>query len=115
MKKRIRIGKKSIEVIYCDNMFSRCLGLMFRRKAAALISLPYPSRALAVIHTLFMRFPIDVYWLDEGMKVIDIRHNVKPWRQFIATKSIAKYILELPSGSLKLKIGKKISVMHAPY
>jgi uncharacterized membrane protein (UPF0127 family) len=32
------------------------------------------------IHTLFMRFPIDLVFLDGDMKVVKICHTLRPWR-----------------------------------
>lgn len=104
----LKAGKNQIKAIHCRNLFTISLGLMFRKKAAALLALPLSSKALAGIHTLFMRFAIDVYWLDKSLKVVDIRKGIKPWRIHIAPKCMAKYILELPSGGLELKTGDKI-------
>lgn len=51
------------------------------------------------IHMFFMKFPIDVAFLDEGGKVVKAVHAIKPWR---ATKMYfdAHSALELPAGTL---------------
>jgi len=51
------------------------------------------------IHMFFMRFPIDVAFLDPGGKVVRAIHGIKPWR---ATRVFldAHSALELPSGTL---------------
>ena len=51
------------------------------------------------IHMFFMRFPIDVAFLDPGGKVVRAVHSIKPWR---ATKVYfdAHSALELPAGTL---------------
>ena len=61
-----------------DNFFKRLIGLMFKKsldKDEALIFKGAPS-----IHTFFMRFPIDVVFLDREMRVIRICKELKPWR-----------------------------------
>ena len=34
----------------------------------------------AMIHTLFMRFPIDVVFLDRELKALRVVESLKPWR-----------------------------------
>lgn len=48
------------------------------------------------IHTWFMRFPIDVVFLDECLAVIRARSGVTPFRS--ATCPEACHTLELPAG-----------------
>ena len=51
------------------------------------------------IHMFFMRFPIDVAFLDEGGKVVRAIHSIKPWRAtrvYLAAHSA----LELCAGTL---------------
>lgn len=50
------------------------------------------------IHTMFMRFPIDVLFLDQDELVVKRVHNLKPWR-FAAARG-AKFVVELPAGTL---------------
>lgn len=35
------------------------------------------------IHTCFMSFPIDAYFLDKGGRVVKVVRNIRPWRLFI--------------------------------
>jgi uncharacterized protein len=51
------------------------------------------------IHTAFVRFPLDAVFLDEEMKVVSIKHELKPWRLAAARK--AKAVLELAAGESK--------------
>ena len=55
------------------------------------------------IHTMFMRFEIDVYFIDENKRVFE-KASLKPWR-FYKAKKQAKYVLETKKGLLKIKIG----------
>jgi uncharacterized membrane protein (UPF0127 family) len=49
------------------------------------------------VHMFFMRFPIDVVFLDRDRKVVGVRHDLRPWRVAGARKAVAA--LELPAGT----------------
>jgi uncharacterized membrane protein (UPF0127 family) len=49
------------------------------------------------VHMFFMRFPIDVVFLDRDRKVVRIVHGLHPWRVAGARKAVAA--LELPMGA----------------
>ena len=53
---------------------------------------PAPS-----VHTLFMRFPIDVVFLDRSLTVVKVVHGLRAWRAAGARKAAAA--LELPAGA----------------
>ena len=50
------------------------------------------------VHTLGMGFPIDVLYLDHGLKVVRIQPEVRPWR-FTPVLRKAASVLELPCGT----------------
>jgi len=50
------------------------------------------------IHTIFMRFPIDIVFVTRDGRVAGGRHAVKPWR--IACAFSAHAVIELPAGTL---------------
>src|SRR5436309_2234158 len=56
----------------------------------------YPTQA---IHTFGMRFPIDVAFLDRGLRVKRVYHGLVPFRLTSLVWG-ARSVLELPSGSL---------------
>ena len=52
------------------------------------------------IHTFFMKIPIDVLFLDKGLKVVDALEAMAAWR----TSRVyfeAKSVLELPAGTAR--------------
>src|SRR5580765_4581995 len=78
-----------------DTAFTRMRGLLGRRV------LP-PGQGLFIepawsVHTWFMRFPIDVVFLDRDLCVLRIAESVRPWR--IAGKRGARAALELAAGT----------------
>ena len=53
----------------------------------------------AAIHTAFMRFAIDVIFLDREGRALRILRALRPWRMAIALR--ARSVVELPSGCLE--------------
>ena len=65
----------------------------------------------ASIHMLFMRFPIDVLFLDEKQKVVDAVAALQPWTFNYTPKREAKYIVELPSNAIRkynITLGQRV-------
>lgn len=85
------------DVMRADTALARLVGLLGRRELA-------PGSALWIspckgIHTMGMRFPIDVIFLDDEMKVVAVRENVAPWRMTRIVMS-ASSVLEMAAGSI---------------
>lgn len=84
---------------------SRCMGLLSRDamlKSEGLLLIPGGS-----IHTLGMRFPIDVVFLNRQMRILGLAEHVRPWRIRVAPKGTRR-VLELAAGQIaahKLKEG----------
>ena len=93
-----------IKIKYADTFFKRLTGLMFKKNIdyGLLFILKYGSS----IHTCFMRFAIDIYFLDENKIVFD-KVTLKPWKYYKTSKK-AKYIFEVKENSIKLNIGDKL-------
>ena len=49
------------------------------------------------VHMFFMRFPIDVVFVDRDLKVVKVVERLRPWR--IASARHAAAALELPAGA----------------
>lgn len=65
-------------VTMADTFRRRLTGLMGRKRLGpreALIIVPCQA-----VHTHFMRFPIDVAFVDRDWRVVAISHAVRPWR-----------------------------------
>jgi len=65
------------------------------------------------IHTFFMRFPIDVLFLDRKGKVVKVRKSLGPWRLCAASKS-GYMTLELMDKALdmvRVSIGDSIGII----
>jgi uncharacterized protein len=55
------------------------------------------------IHTLFMKYSIDVLFIDSGDKVVQIVRSLPPWR-FTRIYFRASKVLELTGGGLDLNV-----------
>jgi uncharacterized protein len=51
------------------------------------------------VHTAFMRFPIDVVFLDRANAVVKVVDELRPWR--MAGARGARSVLELPAGAAR--------------
>lgn len=114
MKFKIINETKEIDLVssaqVASGFFLRLWGLMFRKKIGtnqALIFYQAPS-----IHTFFMRFPIDIIFLNKQMAVKRIVHSLPPWRAVFCPG--AYITIELPSAKIsqvKAQIGDKIKII----
>ncbi len=50
------------------------------------------------VHTFFMKFPIDLVYIDKKQKVRKVRHAVPAWR--LSACFAAHSVLELPAGTV---------------
>ena len=83
------------DVRLADGIWSRFWGLMGRKalpEGAGLLLRPSFS-----IHTAFMRFPIDVIFLDRSLRVVKVVPRMKPFRMTLAFGG-AHSALELNAG-----------------
>jgi len=81
------------KALVANNLLLRLKGLMFRDSMEgeeALIFYHTPS-----IHTFFMRFPIEVVFLDKKMQVKEIYQELGPKRVIFSTSS--SIAIELPA------------------
>jgi len=63
------------------------------------------------VHTFFMKFPIDLVYLDKKRKVKKVRHAVPAWR--LSACLTAHSILELPAGTAEqtgTKVGDELEI-----
>ena len=68
-------------------------------------------RPAGSVHTFFMRFPIDVVFLDRDQVVVGIEPELHPWRT--AGRRGAKAVVELASGECarrELRLGDRLLV-----
>jgi uncharacterized membrane protein (UPF0127 family) len=90
---------------------SRSIGLLnrtsFSREEGLLIK---PCNS---IHTFFMKFPIDVLFLDKKGKVVKIRKSLVPWRLCAATKRgyMTLELMDKALDAVQVNVGDPIGIM----
>lgn len=83
--------------IMADTFFTRLVGLLGRPGLPAgwcMVLKPCSS-----IHTMFMRFPLDVLFLDKHNRVAAVARDMPPYR-FSGTVKGSRVVIEFPAGSL---------------
>lgn len=65
-----------------------------------------PARS---IHTHWMRFSLDVAWLDAEQRIVDLRRAIAPWR-FATGPASAQEVLETLAGTLdqRWRVGMRV-------
>ena len=76
------------------SFLSRFLGLMGRAQLPPGNGLLLPGTSS--VHTHFMRFPIDVVFLDSERRIVSVVKALRPWR--LAKAKGATSVLELAAG-----------------
>lgn len=101
---------KEINILIADSFLTRFAGLMFRKKlpaATGLFLAPCNS-----VHMCFMRFAIDVVYLDKEYNIIKVVKHLRPW---IGVSMYAKAwaVLEMTAGEAErcgLEVGKRLGI-----
>ena len=101
-------GAPFLKIMVADTFFLRLRGLMFHKilpPATGLLLEPCNS-----VHMCFMRFAIDVVYLDKEFNIIKIVKNLRPWVD-LSMCSQAWAALEMTEGEVErwsLAVGQKL-------
>ena len=112
----VKIGNIVIKAEIADTHLKRIIGLMSKK------SLPEDQGMLFVFnqdgfHSIWMMnmsFPIDIIWIDNEKKVVDVVKNARPCRLSCTTykpKEKARYVLEVNANFTEkngIKIGAEL-------
>ena len=100
-KVRVYNASKGTDIVtegdVADRFWSRLKGLIGRTSLA-------PGQGLLIrpskgVHMWFMRFPIDVIYVGEGDRVVDVDENMRPWA-IGRPRAAARYVIEVPAGTV---------------
>lgn len=100
-------GRKPLDLKVAGSFLQRFRGLMLSAPLAPQAGLLLPS--CPSVHTMFMRYPIDVLYLDKEGTVIRCVPGLKPWRASISNagrdaqgkaRARAAHTLELAEGAI---------------
>src|SRR5689334_7308887 len=90
-----RVPLLGIDACRAEDPLARLLGLAGLRALPPGVGLLLPRTRS--IHTVGMRFSLDLIWLDETGRVVRVDRGVRPGR--MRSCRAAKAVLELPAGT----------------
>jgi len=101
------------KIIYCDSFVRQGSGLMFRSKNAVkscawIFRFKNPRRV--TITMFFVFFPIDIIFLDANKKIIELKKDFQPFKNYTSIAKMTTFI-ELESGVIEkysLKKGMRL-------
>lgn len=110
--------RKRFRVELADSFMKKMVGLMYRqtigKSAGMLFPIADPGVLAATITMMNMKFSIDIIWLDEKKRVVDIAEKAQPTSSMFDSyrpRRAAKYVIELEAGAarrLGIRIGDKM-------
>ena len=114
---KLKMDNKIIWAEVAESAQARTQGLSGRKSLA-------PNKGLLFIFSTpgyyrfwmkEMNFPIDIVWLDQNWRIVDLTENLSPvsYPQTFTSIDPAQYVLELKAGQSKnlgLKIGDLVKV-----
>jgi uncharacterized protein len=80
-----------------SSAYDRTLGLIGRKGLDASEAMWFPQ--CGAIHTWFMRFAIDVAFLDAQHRVVKLCSSVPPWRVVVAAQP-SRFTVEMAQGTI---------------
>lgn len=101
----VKFGKTSGDATLTDRchiaeaFFERLKGLIGKQQLANGEGMFFPR--CNSVHMWFMRFPIDVIFVDAQYRVTSVYSGLRPWRLLPVFDFRASHALELPEGSIE--------------
>ncbi|MFG0267935.1 MAG: DUF192 domain-containing protein [Rhodopirellula sp. JB055] len=79
-----------------ETFWQRLRGLQFSRPLEPGSGLLL--RNCSSVHTMWMRFPLDLFFLNEDWEVLEVRRDVKPWRVVVPKAKDGAHVIEVAAG-----------------
>jgi len=98
MIKHGNVVLKDVQILKANTWLTRLVGLLGHSNLSDSEGMLFEPGG--GIHTVGMRFTIDVVYLDKDNRVLGIVNDMKPWRFSFAPKGTVA-VLELSSGNAK--------------
>ena len=102
IKNRTRKTILSSDYRLCRSVGAKAWGLMFSnekkvKRHALIFEFGRPMQQS--LHMFFVFYPIDLVFLDEKRKIIDMKQNFRPFTTYYSSK-MSKYVIELPQKTI---------------
>ncbi len=82
-----------MKIIIAKSFTQRLIGLMFKNNVNYSLLFLNCNK----IHTFFMKFNLDLLYIDLNNKIVKIKKNIKPNNIIIFPKQKGFHVLEIPS------------------
>ncbi len=98
------------DISLANNFWSKLSGYMFRKAPHVSGILFFTSGSM---QTTFMRFSLDIIFLNSEDRIVKVLRGVRPWR-FTKSYKGTKTVLEVPVGVIPASLteGEKISFLE---
>ncbi|NIO16767.1 MAG: DUF192 domain-containing protein [Deltaproteobacteria bacterium] len=106
---RSSMGDLVVEARLLDSFLERFFGLAFRKVHT--VGEPVILFPCSSIHTFFMRFRIDAFFVSSSGEVVKIIRNIPPNRIILPVKG-ARLVLETPAEKIYLPDIKNVFIPH---
>lgn len=103
----------SPDIVVARGFWGRLKGLMLSAALPPDTAFLLPN--CSSVHTCFMRYALDIVYLDERGCVVELARNVKPWRMAWGGRK-ATQTLEMAAGGIErhgMKVGNFIALPPA--
>lgn len=98
-------------LLVAQTFFQRLRGLQFAKPLEPNCGLLLKN--CRSVHTMWMRFAIDVVFVDKAMTVLEVRRDIKPWRFVVPQAKDVSHVVEFTSGQkMKCEIGRRTEVVE---
>jgi uncharacterized membrane protein (UPF0127 family) len=98
--KKTRVAEK---YRLCRSIASKAKGLMFTTESTVIekaLIFEFNTPSSQSIHMFFVFYPIDIVFLDENKKVVDMVEGLKPFLIYNSRRP-SKYVVELPRSAIR--------------
>ena len=116
--KSVVIGGREILVTIADTPELRGKGLSYHKPLVENEGMlfVFPKSDYYRFWMKDMLFPIDIIWLDENMRIVDVWENAAPesYPKLSTPRASSQFVLEVPAGFYlkhNLKIGDKLKIL----
>lgn len=89
-----------MDISHCDKWHQKLLGLMFTFRDDWALVFSFNRERYVPLHMFFVFHSIDVVYLNADKKIVETKESLNPFMIYFP-KNKAKYVIELPEGSIK--------------
>ncbi len=107
--------KTSFDIEIAESEYETQTGLMYRQsmeESQGMLFI-FPNVSARSFYMKNTEFPLDIIYIDEGLKIVSFQKNAKPYDESSLPSNVpAKYVLEINAGlsdKLGLQVGDSIA------